>query len=331
MNGLPERRDKVRRSICLAGLVLSLLLGLVVLLLSASQAAAQERREQGTIRLSGAWALYPMAVKWAAVYEKDHPGVKVEVSAGGAGKGAADALSGLVDVGMVSRDIQPAEMERGGLGIPVVKDAVVAVVNEANPVLHDLLAKGMKREAFVRLWMKGDLKKWGEAVGTAVAEPIHVFTRSDSCGAAETWAQYLGGKQEDLKGIGIYGDPGIAEKVAGDKLGIGYNNLNFAYDPKTRKPIAGLVVVPIDVNDKGRIDEGERFYDTKDELLRAIADGRYPSPPARDLNFLTKGKPTGLVRDFVAWVLTEGQKYADEVGYVPLAEAHRREALKKLE
>jgi phosphate transport system substrate-binding protein len=315
----------------LPGLVLLSLLGVGALLLPARQAAGEKQKEQSTLRLSGAWALYPMAVKWAAVYEKDHPGVRVEVSAGGAGKGATDALSGLVDIGMVSRDIQLAEMEKGGLGIPVVKDAVVAVVNQANPVLNELLAQGMRRDTFVRLWMKGDLKKWGEAAATAAAEPLHVYTRSDSCGAAETWAQYLGGKQEDLKGVGIYGDPGIAERVAADKLGIGYNNLNFAYDPKTRKPVAGLVVAPIDANDNGRVDEGERFYDTKDELLKAIAEGRYPSPPARNLNFLTKGKPTGLVRDFVTWVLTEGQKYADEVGYVPLVEAQRQEALKSLQ
>ena len=54
---------------------------------------------QGTISISGAFALYPMAVKWADEFKKLHPKVTFNVSAGGAGKGITDALSGLVDIG----------------------------------------------------------------------------------------------------------------------------------------------------------------------------------------------------------------------------------------
>ena len=60
---------------------------------------------QGTIRVSGAWALYPMMVNWGEEFRKIHPKVRVDISAGGAGKGVADALAGLVDIGMVSREI----------------------------------------------------------------------------------------------------------------------------------------------------------------------------------------------------------------------------------
>ncbi len=59
----------------------------------------------GTVTLSGAWALYPMAVRWAEEFKKVHPGVRIDVQAGGAGKGMADALMGMADFGMVSREI----------------------------------------------------------------------------------------------------------------------------------------------------------------------------------------------------------------------------------
>lgn len=313
------------------------LIRVVLLLFACCGAPACPRHEgepgeaKGTITISGAWALYPMATRWAEVYQQAHPGIRVDVSAGGAGKGAADALSGLVDIGMVSRTIQPAEIEKGGFPIGVVRDAVLPVMNDRSPVRAELLARGLSRDAFVRIWMEGKALTWGELAGAAASESVHVFTRSDSCGAAETWAQYLGGKQEDLKGIGVYGDPGIAEKVASDTLGIGYNNLNFAYEPKTRQPVPGLCPIPMDLNGNGRVDPEEAFYATKDSLLKAIMEGRYPSPPARKLYFLTRGKPALRVRDFVTWVLTDGQAYAEEVGYVPLAEAERQEALKSLE
>ena len=309
------------------------LVALAVLAAGLSKAAPEPQKAEkvGTIRLSGAWALYPMAARWAEVYQRENPAVRVDVSGGGAGKGAADVLSGLVDIGMVSRSIQPAETEKGGFGVPVVKDAVVPVVNAANPVLKDLQESGITREAFIRAWMKADLRTWGELAGTNAPDAVHVFTRSDACGAAETWAKYLGGKQEDLKGVGVPSDPAIAQKVIGDKLGIGYNNLNYAYDAATRKPLEGLAIVPIDVNGNGKLDDAESFYATKEELLNAIMDGRYPSPPARDLYFLTKGKPSGLVREFIIWTLTDGQKYADGSGYLPLADTQRQEVLKGLQ
>ena len=58
---------------------------------------------QGTITASGAFALYPLMVKWGEEYQKLHPDVQFDISAGGAGKGMTDALGGQVDIGMVSR------------------------------------------------------------------------------------------------------------------------------------------------------------------------------------------------------------------------------------
>jgi len=60
---------------------------------------------KGTINISGAFALYPITVKWAQEFKKTHPNVTFNISAGGAGKGITDALSGLVDIGLASRDI----------------------------------------------------------------------------------------------------------------------------------------------------------------------------------------------------------------------------------
>ena len=67
---------------------------------------------EGTISISGAFALYPITVKWASEFKKLHPKVTFNISAGGAGKGITDALSGLVDIGLASRDIDPSEVKK---------------------------------------------------------------------------------------------------------------------------------------------------------------------------------------------------------------------------
>ena len=274
---------------------------------------------QGTITISGAWALYPLMVRWGEEFQKLHPDVRFDISAGGAGKGMADALSDAVDIGMVSREIYPEEVDKGAFWVSVTKDAVFPTASESNPVWDDLREQGIDRETFVGIYITGEVTTWGQVVGRPeVTDPIHIFTRSDACGAAATWAEYLGGVQEDLLGIGVYGDPGLLDAVVKDPAGIGYNNLNYVFDMDTGAPLAGVRVVPVDVNGNGIADPGE-VYQTKAQAVSAVANGDYPSPPARDLNLVTQGKPQGLTKGFVVWVLTEGQSFVDEVGYIALS------------
>jgi ABC-type phosphate transport system substrate-binding protein len=160
---------------------------------------------------------------------------------------------------------------------------------------------------------------------------MNVYTRSDACGAAETWANYLGSyHQQDLKGTAVYGDPGLAEAVKRDPQGIGYNNLNYAYDMTTGEQISGLRVIPIDLNENGRLDTEEDFYASKAELIQAIDAHLYPSPPARDLYLVTREQFTGVAKEFVRWILTEGQEYTNEVGYISLSDEKVENELIKL-
>ncbi|MDD4870894.1 MAG: PstS family phosphate ABC transporter substrate-binding protein [Kiritimatiellae bacterium] len=300
---------------------------------SKKQGVTPQAGTGGKITISGAWALYPMVVKWAEEFKKVHPGVVIDISAGGAGKGMADALSQAVDLGMISREINPVEVSKGAWWVSVVKDAVVPTINAENPVVNAVLKRGMTSNEFTAVWVTGKTTRWDSLVqGTSGEVPIHVYTRSDACGAAETWAKYLGGNQQDLKAIAVYGDPGLAEAVRKDKLGIGFNNINFVYDAKTKVPVTGLRIIPIDVNNNGKIDKEEEFYSTLDELIAAIGDGRYPSPPARALHLVSFGQPKNkAVIEFLKWVLADGQKYVPEAGYINLPKDRLSEELKKFE
>jgi phosphate transport system substrate-binding protein len=299
---------------------------------SQTRAVAEDTQQlQGTITVSGAWALYPMMVRWGEEFQKLHPGVKFDISAGGAGKGMADALVGAADIGMVSREIYPEEVGKGAFWVSVTRDAVFATVNQNNPVWSELHQKGMTRETFSGIYISGEITTWGQVVGRPeVTDAIHVFTRSDAAGAPATWAEYLGKMQEDLLGVGVYGDPGILDAVIKDPLGIGYNNLNYAFDAETGLPVAGAQVMPIDVNGNGQADP-EEVYDSKDQAVNAVAGSKYPSPPARDLNLVTQGKPAGLVSAFLRWILTDGQQYVAEVGYIPLTQEQLSAELEKLD
>lgn len=269
------------------------------LFMPTSYAQTKGEALKGRITISGAWALYPMAVEWAQEFEKVYPGIKIDISAGGAGKGITDVLSQAVDLGMVSRDINLQEVQKGIWALSVAKDAVVVTVNAANPVLKDARTKGISKDMFQNIFISGKAKTWGQVVNNDNKEAVHVYTRSDACGAAETWAKYLGYHQEDLVGIGVYGDPGVAEAVKNDKLAIGFNNINFAYDIKTKAPVPGIAVLEPHLT--------------------------------RELYFVTMGNPQKKeVRAFLHWVLTDGQKFVEQTGYMHVPQEKIKEDLQKL-
>lgn len=289
------------------------------------------RQQTETITVSGAFALYPLMVQWTDEYSRLHPNIKFEVSAGGAGKGMTDALNQLVDLGMVSRQIYPEEVQRGAFWVAVATDAVVVTVNVDNSVLGELIGQGFTAEKLAALYVQGNFTTWGDVVGRPeVTDPINVYTRSDACGAAATFAEYMGCAQEDLLGVGVFGDPGLAEAVRGDPLAIGYNNVNYAYDMNTGLPVEGIAVVPLDVDGDGIISQSEDYYSDRESIIDAITDGRYPSPPSRELNLVTKDEFRGATLGFIRWILADGQEMATDAGFVPLSPERRQQEISKL-
>ena len=300
---------------------------------NANESAQSKDPLKGKITISGAFALYPITVKWAEEFKKLHPRVTVNISAGGAGKGMTDALSRMVDLGMYSKEVSPEEQAKGAWWLAVAKDAVLPTVNPSNPVMKELKEKGMTRQQFCDVFITGKIKIWGQVAGTPCRDEVTAFTRSDACGAADMWAKYLNKKkQEDLLGIGVNGDPGVAEAVKKNFGGIGFNNLNFVYDMQTRKKYTGIDVIPIDLNENGKIDPDENFYGSLDEVMNAINSGKYPSPPARELYFVSKGKPLlPLVKVFLEFVLTDGQQFVNEAGYVKISDVKIKTGIQKLQ
>jgi len=193
------------------------------------------------------------------------------------------------------------------------------MVNSDNPYLSEIKRRGLKQSEFTGLFIDKTITSWNQLLGKPGNDKVNVFTRSDACGAAEMWGKYLGKNQESIEGVGVFGDPGMADAVRKDPLGLGYNNVIYAYDIKSRKTYPGLDVVPIDQNNNGVIDAGENVYSSLDSIMQAIRDGKYPSPPARDLYLISKGAPEKKsVRAFLEWILTDGQKFVNEAGYVQL-------------
>ncbi|MFI3299730.1 MAG: PstS family phosphate ABC transporter substrate-binding protein [Rikenellaceae bacterium] len=279
----------------------------------------EKRSLEGEIQISGAFALYPMVSKWAAEFTKIYPKVKIDISAGGSGKGITDALSEMVDIGMISRELTQGELELGAVVVPVVRDAVVLVANAKNPDIIDLMTKGVSIREARTLWSGSGKMTWGQLLGTESTKAVHLYTRADASGASETIAHLVGTYAEKLAGTAVYSDPGVASVVQRDKLALGYTSLAYAYNLRTGKFHRDIFVVPLDLNDDGVISLEESFYMDIAKFRKAVIEGKYPTPPARFLYFvISKNNKSPEVEAFVDFILTRGQQYAPQSGYIPL-------------
>ena len=297
------------------------MLPMMLVALTASLLAGCSGSGKNNISMSGAFALYPLGVQWANEYMRLHPEVHIDVSAGGAGKGMTDVLSDMVDFAMMSREVYEDEFAKGARIYPVAQDAVVCDVNSSNPLAMELVKRGITRDLCKLIWSSPEGLTWGALLGTDDPTPVHVYTRSDACGAAETWANFFDMRQEDLQGTAVFGDPGIAAAVQKDPNAIGFNNIAYAYSAETRLPNEGLAIVPIDVDESGTVEDHENFYDNLDRLMDSIAAGCYPQPPSRTLYLVVKQAPrTAADTDFLRFILTEGQSLNVKSGYIPLSQ-----------
>lgn len=286
----------------------------------------------GNISISGAFALYPIVVLWSEDFKKTHPNVRFNISAGGAGKGITDVLTNMTDIGLVSRDLHEQEIESGALPIFVAKDAVLGTFNPNHPDAELIKERGLTPKELENIFIKQSYRKWNDIDPRFSNYPIRSYIRSDAAGAAETWAKFLNHNQEDLKGIGIFGDPGLAQAIKENPYTIGFNNINYIYDLNTKLAAKNIAVIPLDKNSNGKIDGNENFYNTLPELISAVANGQYPAPPARFLAFVIKTKTKSLLlQEFIHFVLEkEQQSYLIANGYVPLTEKQRGIELKKI-
>jgi len=294
----------------------------------------QSENNSKQIHFTGAFALYPLNLKWSEAYTKSHPDLTFNIQPGGAGKGLTDVLAGNADVGMFSREISSNELDKNVWYIAVAKDAVFATFNSKNPYADSLKNRGLTKEELKNIFINGKPETWEELldIKSRGQHKINVYSRSDASGAAESWAAFFSMRQDNLKGVGMMGDPGIADAVKKDANGIGFNNPQYIYDLQTGTKITGIELLPLDVNENGKTDSAENFYGNLTSVETAVLNGNYPSPPVRELYFVCKQKPANqAILDYFKWVLTEGQQFIKNAGYISLPDEVIKDQLKKLE
>lgn len=221
----------------------------------------------------GSSTIAPALGEIAKAFEQQHPGVRVDVQAGGTARAVTDVRQGSADIGMVSRRLNPDEtdLER----VLIARDGLSLIVHSTNPVAR------LAKDQVVAIY-DGTVTNWNQLGGADL--PITVVSKAEGRSTLEIFSEYFDIGYRDIRAQVVIGDnqQGI-QSVATTPGAIAYVSIGTAeYESRHG---ATIRLVPID----GHVPS-----------TTAIASGTYPI--IRELNLVFKApysSQTGAFLEFV--------------------------------
>jgi phosphate transport system substrate-binding protein len=263
------------------------------------------------IQVKGSDTMVNLAQAWAEEYNKVSPDVKVEVSGGGSGVGIAALLDGTIDIADASRNMKPEEIARAKKNtgkepkeFVVGYDALAIYVNKDNPLDEITL------DQIAQIYAEGGpITKWsqlGVKIPGSSSDEIVLVSRQSNSGTYEFLREHvLNQKDFRLGSRDMNGSKEVVALVASTPTAIGYSGMGYATPGvkmlKVKKTAADPAFEP--------------------NVANTLAS---TYPIARSLLVYTLGAPSGAVKAYLDWVLSDaGQKVVEATGYVPVPAAAR--------
>ena len=265
-----------------------------------------EAHARTAIQNKGSDTLVNVAQAWAEAYSKKAPEVAIAVSGGGSGTGIAAMINGTVDIANASRRMKKKEIElakqRGQMPLEhiVGYDALAVYVHKDNPV--ETLSLAQLAKIYARGQEYDEWSDLGLEIPGCSSNTIVVVSRQNNSG---TYAYFkkavLGARGKYRQGtLDMHGSKDVVDLVEKTPCAIGYSGLAYATDHVKMVCIAS---------------EGEG--PCVNPSVETASDRSYPI--ARPLFMYTNGEPTGEIKKYLDWILSdEGQCIILQKGYAPV-------------
>ncbi len=255
-----------------------------------SMASITQAADQKLV-LTGSSTIAPLAAEIGKSFEKQNPGVRVDIQSGGSSRGISDARSGLADIGMASRALKSEERD--------LKSFTIAL-DGIGLILHrDNLVKSLTDQQVIDIYT-GKVTNWREVGGRDTR--ITVVNKAEGRSTLELFLHHFKLKNSDIKAHVVIGDnqQGI-KTVAGNPGAIGYVSIGTAeFDVANGVPIKLLPMNGVAAT------------------VENVRNGSFPL--SRPLNLVTKYIPMGLTRQLIDFARSKAVNDIVESQYfVPLA------------
>jgi phosphate transport system substrate-binding protein len=291
-------RNDVKRTV--------VLMAVAGLSLSCGRSAGEGGASRTMIQNKGSDTMMNVAQAWAEAYGHVRPGVTVAVSGGGSGTGFSALINGTVDIANASREIRESEIEavRTARGIVPVQyivgyDALAVFLHPDNPI------SSITIPTLAAIYGEGGAAdRWSDLRVTVPGCPSGEIVRVSRQNNSGTYAYFqeavLGEGEFKLGSRDMHGSKDVVDLVEHTPCAIGYSGLAYA-TATVKMPCVSA-------------QEGTPCIAPTEQTAM---DRTYPI--SRPLFMYTAGEPTGAVKEYLDWILSdEGQCIIMEAGYAPV-------------
>ncbi len=306
------------------------------------------------VYLNGAGATFPLFIyqKWFQEYSQQNPNVQLNYQAIGSAAGIQQILSetidfGASDVAMTDDEIQ--KVSKGVVLLPMTAGSVVIAYNLPG------IDSGLKlsRQVYSDIFL-GKITRWNDSQIKALNPdinlpdlPILLVHRSDGSGTTAVFTKHLSAISSEWKnkvgsglnvqwlaGVAIKSSSGVSAQIQQKAGTIGY--LESTYARELNLSTAALE------NKAGNYIQSQTNTVTEALLSKPIPDNLriFITDPEGDNSYpivtyswllayknYQEPNKAKVLKDVVKWCLNEGEKFAEELGYIPLP----KEAVEKVE
>lgn len=312
-----------------------------------SPAAPAAGGSGGNVSLTGAGASFPAPLyqRWFSEYNKQNPNVQVSYQSVGSGAGVEQFTQGTVDFGASDTGMKQeeiAKVQKGVVLLPMTAGSVVIAYNV--PDVQNSIK--LPREVYADIFL-GNIKTWNDAriaqanPGVTLPNlPITVVHRSDGSGTTSVFTSHLSAISPDWKskvgsgktvdwpaGVGAKGNEGVTAQLQQTQGAVGYTEYGYAKQNSlamaTLQNKAGTFVEPTPESAAKTLAAVELPADLQVSITDPEGADSYPIVTYTWLmaykNYDDPNKAQAI-KKVIQYGLTEGQKYSEELGYVPLPE-----------
>lgn len=189
---------------------------LLLFLLAACNALPTPRVEPVRIEMTGSDSMSALARSLAETYTQRTPNVKIEVRATNSEVGlrAAREISGTI--GLVAREIKPAELE-STKAVVIARDGVAIIANNQNPI--NAITHAQLIQVFA-----GEIAVW--PLGPMTGKPIVVVSREAGSGTRDAFeTMVMTGKRVTRTALVMPNETAVVDYVARHADAIGYTSM----------------------------------------------------------------------------------------------------------
>ena len=297
-----------------------------------------------SVKLQGAGASFPapLYMKWFKSYGATHPDVQVDYQSVGSGGGKKSVIDKTVDFGAsdaAMTDEEMASVEGGVQLLPMTAGAIVIAYN-----VDGLNGLNLSRKAYTGIFL-GKIKKWNDPAIVAANPgaklpdlPINVVVRADGSGTSYVFSKHLSAVSEEFdKAVGTNtmpnwpvgtkskGNEGVTASLKTTPGSIGYVEYGYANSQKlttaTLENKAGKYVAASTASGQAALASAT----LPDNLIAWASDPAAPDAyPIVTYTWMIcyrkypDAKKLAALKDLLKYSLTDGQKDAEALGYIPL-------------